>query len=87
MANPTRSSWEGSADVFARLLLAAKEDPALRDHLRRLLALPEVHRRALINTALHEMALRGEAAALQAGFGALLTPGAAEAVLQFLEVQ
>ena len=61
--------------MLARLLLAAREDAKLRAQVLFLLKLPPAQRESLVNSALAEMALRGE----PAGKPLSAVPGLAEA--------
>lgn len=78
------SARDASGDALARLLLAAKEDAAFRVYLTRILHLPAGPRQSLINTALHEMTLRGEPAEIRAAFASLIAQEAADHALAFL---
>ncbi len=71
-------------EEIARLLLAAREDEAFGRQVRNLLSLPGPQRTALVNTALHEMALRGEPPSLREAFAILATDEGAAAALRVL---
>ncbi len=71
-------------EEIALLLLAAREDEAFGQRVRLLLNLPGPQRTALVNTALHEMALRGEAESLREAFAILSTDGGAASALRVL---
>ena len=80
--------WSGapsSGDALAHLLLAAQEDDAFRRRLVGLLRLPATQRESLINTALHEMRLRGEPETACAAFATLATEAGAKTALSVLE--
>lgn len=68
-----RSPEEDPREVLASLLLAAREDPALRRQVLFVLEAPPLQRASLINSAVHEMTLRGEPAAARAAFVFLTT--------------
>lgn len=72
-------------EAVARLLLAAREDEALRKRLLFILRAPKLQRESLVNTALHEMALRGESKEDRRAFAALGTDEGARAALALLE--
>lgn len=80
-----RASTEGAGEHLSGLLLAAREDDALRGQLLALLRLPGSQREPLIRTALHEMTLRREDPSLQAAFAALIGDDAAALALRVLE--
>jgi hypothetical protein len=71
-------------ELFASLLIAAREDPQLREQVLHLSGFPRLQRQSLVNTALHEMALRGEAADARAAFAILATDEGARAAAKFL---
>lgn len=71
-------------DALAALLVAAKEDPALSRQLLALLQAPALQRASILNTALHEMELRGEPAAARAVFAVLASESGAAAALRAL---
>lgn len=78
----------GSPDAsaaIADLLLVAREDPEIRRRLRAILSLPRLHREPLLNTALEEMALRGEPGSLRAAFAVLIDDEGARRALQALD--
>lgn len=64
--------------MLARLLLAAREDAKLRAQVLFLLKLPPAQRESLVNSALAEMALRGEPAEIRAAFAVLASAEGAE---------
>lgn len=66
--------------MLARLLLESRQDANLRAQVLFLLKLPPAQRESLVNSALQEMALRGEPADVRAAFAVLATAeGAARA--------
>jgi len=69
----------------ARLLIAAREDEAFGQRVRFLLRLPGPQRTSLVNTALHEMTLRGEPQSLREAFAVLATDTGAAAALRALD--
>lgn len=71
-------------DAIATLLLVAREDPALRRQLLALLHAPALQRTSILNTALHEMELRGEPAAARAAFTVLASDAGAALALRAL---
>ena len=73
------------SDVIARLLLAADEDNALRSQIISLIHVPTIHRQSLVNTALHEMKLRGESKGACAAFALLATDEGAKIALSILK--
>lgn len=81
----TRSTRD-PRDSLAALVVAAKEDEALRRQLLALLRAPALQRASILNTALHEMELRGEPAAARAAFAVLIDDAGATAALQALEI-
>lgn len=66
------------------LLLAAREDTAFHRQLLFLLRAPSLQRQSLVNTALHEMTLRGEPKGARTAFALLATDKGAQAALEFL---
>jgi hypothetical protein len=78
---------ESPSDVIARLLLAAKEDKAFRDRIRFLLRAPSAQRQSLVNSALHEMTLRGEPQNVRTAFALLATDEGAETALRVLNAK
>ena len=72
-------------DVLAALLEAAKSDEVFRSRVEFLLRLPKSQREPLVNTALHEMELRGEPIEVRAGFAALATDAGAATALRCLQ--
>lgn len=71
-------------DALARLLIAAKEDSEFRRQVLAILRVPTAERASLINTALHEMRLRGESEAACAAFATLATEEGAKVALRVL---
>lgn len=59
--------------MLARLLLESRQDANLRAQVLFLLKLPPAQRESLVNSALQEMALRGEPADVRAAFAVLAT--------------
>lgn len=80
-----RSREEDPREVLASLLLAAREDQALRRQVLFVLEAPPLQRASLINTAVHEMTLCGESAAAQAAFAFLATEAGARAAREALQ--
>jgi hypothetical protein len=72
-------------EEIARLLIAAREDEAFGQRVRFLLRLPGPQRTSLVNTALHEMTLRGEPQSLREAFAVLATDTGAAAALRALD--
>jgi hypothetical protein len=64
---------------IAALFRGAEYDRELRKQIEFLIRLPSLQRQSIINTSLHEMALRGESPAVQVAFGLLATNEGAEA--------
>jgi hypothetical protein len=81
------SEEEDPREVLATLLLAAKADATLRQQIVLLLQTAPAQRESLINTALHQMRLRGESAAACAAFAMLGTEEGAKAALEVLAGQ
>lgn len=77
---------QSTADTLATLLLAAKEDAKFRRQLKLILRLPAVQRESLINTALHEMEIRGESPQARAAFAVLATEEGAKIAMRTLEI-
>ena len=71
-------------DALARLLIAAKEDSAFRNQVLAVLRVPTAQRASLINTAIHEMRIRGESEAACAAFATLATEEGAKVALRVL---
>ncbi len=71
-------------EALARLLIAAKEDSGFRRQVLAILRVPTAERASLINTALHEMRLRGESEAACAAFATLATEEGAKVALRVL---
>lgn len=71
-------------EALARLVRAAEEDEAFRRNLLLLLRAPAAQRESMVNTALHEMVLRGEPKSARAAFAMLATPEGASAALAIL---
>ena len=78
---------EDPREVLAQLLLATKDDPAFRHELLSLLQAPAAQRQSLVNTALHEMMLRGEPNGARAAFAMLATDEGARVALEVLLTQ
>lgn len=72
-------------DALAQLILAAREDAAFRARLVFVLRLPGPQRRALIQTAVAEMRMRGEPTDAQEAFSALAADDAASLALRLLD--
>ncbi len=75
---------EEPRDVIASLLLAAKDDSALRGQLLFLLSTSSVHRQSLVNAALREMKKQRESDGVQAAFALLATNEGARSALDVL---
>lgn len=71
-------------DALARLLIAAKEDSGFRRQVLAILQVPTAQRASLINTALHEMRIRGESEAACAAFATLATEDGAKVAMRVL---
>lgn len=71
-------------DVLASLLLAAKDDQAFRRQVLFVLEAPPLQRASLIHSAVHEMTLRGEPAAVRSAFALLATDSGARAAREVL---
>ena len=78
---------ESPTDVIARLLLAAKEDDAFRQRILFLLQAPAAQRQSLVNSALHEMSMRGEPQNVRAAFAILATDEGARTALNVLKAK
>ena len=78
---------EDPRDLITDLLLAAKEDDGLRSQMLFLLRAPSVQRESLVNTALHEMELRGEPKDARVAFATLATEEGAKTALNILEMK
>jgi hypothetical protein len=65
--------------AIAALFRGAEYDGELRKQLEFLIRLPSLQRQSIVNTSLHEMALRGEPRDVQVAFGLLATDEGAEA--------
>ncbi|MSU70774.1 MAG: hypothetical protein EXS43_00315 [Opitutus sp.] len=76
---------DDAGDILARMLMAAKEDPAFSDYILSILRMPPAQRESLINTALHEIRLRGESKAACAAFATLATDEGATTALRLLQ--
>ena len=76
-----------AADTLATLILAAREDAAFRARLIFILQLPPAQREPLVKTAVNEMQLRGEPAAVRAAFASLSTDDGARVALDLLKVE
>lgn len=75
---------DDTGEALARLLVAAKEDAGFRRQVLAILRVPTVQRTSLINTAIHEMRLRGESEAACAAFATLATEEGAKVALRVL---
>jgi len=82
--NAVMSPADDPGDALARLLIAAKEDSGFRRQVLAILRVPTVQRASLINTALHEMRIRGESEAACAAFATLATEDGAKMALRVL---
>jgi hypothetical protein len=82
LAGLFRGHHDDHREVIAQLVLAAREDEALQRRIEFVLQLPTVQRQSIINTALHEMELRGESNGVREGFAALATDAGAEIALR-----
>lgn len=74
----------GAREDVATLLMAAREDEALRAEIENLLQMPDADRGALIQTAVEEMKLKSESATARAAFAMLGTPEGATAAREAL---
>jgi hypothetical protein len=74
-----------AADMLATLLLAARDDEKFRRQLELILQLPAAQRESVVNTGLHEMAIRGESAEARAAFAVLATEDGARIAMQMLQ--
>jgi hypothetical protein len=72
-------------DALASLVLAAREDSVFRERVMAVLELPTDRRESLVRSAVEEMKLRGEPAAVRAAFLVLATPEGAAAAAQQIE--
>lgn len=75
---------DDTRDALANLLLAAKEDEAFRRQVLLLLRAPSLQRQSRVNTALHEMTLRGEPKSARAAFALLATDEGAKVAMEVL---
>ena len=73
--------------MLARLLLAAKEDKAFRQQVLAILGVPLAQRESIVNSAIHEMTLRGEPLAVRQAFAILATEEGAATARKILEEQ
>ena len=73
-----------SHEEFTSLLLAARNDRAFRSELLALARMPTFQRQSLVNTALHEMALRGESRSIRAAIALLATDEGARIAIESL---
>lgn len=73
-----------SREAFARLLRAAQEDAAFRRQVLFLLRTSPLQRQSVVNTALHEMELRGEPADVRAAFALLASDEGAKVAREVL---
>jgi hypothetical protein len=82
--------WRGTdeecaANVLATLISAAHQDEAFRRRMMMILQLPAKQRESMVTSAVAEMTLRGESAAIQTAFAALATPEGADLASRLLE--
>ncbi len=82
--NPA-STGESADDLVARLLMAARSDETLKTQILYLARLPGHQRESVVNTAIHEMELRGESRADRAAFALLATEEGSAAALRLLK--
>ncbi|MDB4384897.1 hypothetical protein N9Z12_02490 [Opitutaceae bacterium] len=75
----------GAVEDVATLMLAARENDALRTDIEALLNMPDSARAALIHTVVEEMKLKGEPSSARAAFAMLSTPEGAAAARQALQ--
>ncbi len=78
---------EAVQDALANLVLAAREDEAFRQRLMLVLELPAEQRESLVRSAVEDMKLRGEPAAIRAAFLALATAEAADAAARLIKCE
>lgn len=71
-------------ELLASLLIAARDDEKLRAQILHLSRLPGLQRQSLVNTALHEMMLRGEPSSARAAFSSLASDEGARVAVEFL---
>ncbi len=80
IVRPLRGEDEAAAqDALADLVLAAREDEAFRQRVMFVLKLPTEQRESLVRSAVEEMTMRGEPAAMRAAFLVLSTSEGADA--------
>jgi hypothetical protein len=72
-------------DALASLVLAAREDEAFRQRVMSVLKLPPGQRASLVKSAVAEMKLRGEPAAIRAAFLALANPEGADVAARLIK--
>ena len=80
-----REDTESAVDAFSSLVLAAREDEAFRKQVMLVVRRPAKQRESMVTSAVEEMKLRGESAAIQAAFAALATAEGAELAARLIE--
>jgi hypothetical protein len=78
---------EPAEAILADLLLAAQRDEEFRRRVMALLSVPDIPRESLVDSALHEMSLRGEPANVRRAFGLLVSPQGAALAREVLSDQ
>ncbi|MCF3648205.1 hypothetical protein [Synoicihabitans lomoniglobus] len=73
------SAHDTAGEAFATLLLAARDDDALRQQILTLVRMPELQRTTLVRSAIREMKTNQESEEFRAAFALLSTPQAAAA--------
>ena len=71
-------------EIVATLLLAAEGDESFRRQVLEVVGAPATQRKALVNSAVIEMTLRGEPQEIRAAFAILGTDEGAKAALKIL---
>jgi hypothetical protein len=79
------SHEEDPADSIASLVLAAKDNAALRSQILYVLDFPTDKRRILVDSAIEKMTLNGESESIKSAFAILATDIGARAVSRILE--
>ncbi len=82
---PGSGREEAARATLADLVLAARDDAAFRKRVMFVLKLPALQRESLVRSAVHEMELRGEPAALRAAFLVLATAEGAAAAARLID--
>jgi hypothetical protein len=84
LADRVRRRPDDGGDALASLIMAAREDPGFRAKLVAVLKLPLAQRESLVATAIEEMRIRNESAAVRRAFARLCTEEGAKTALELL---